>query len=46
MHGRHETVQYCLEKMPFIDVVMIYSTEEDGQFLKGSRRLRNGSIQE
>lgn len=34
MHGRHETVQYCINKMPFIDKVMIYSTDEDGEFLK------------
>ena len=33
MHGRHSTVKYCLEKMPFIDVVMIYSNDEDGEFL-------------
>lgn len=33
MHGRHSTVKYCLEKMPFIDVVMIYSNDEDGAFL-------------
>ena len=33
MHGRHETVQYCLNKMPFIDKYMIHSTDEDGVFL-------------
>lgn len=33
MHGRQKTVRYCLEKMPFIDKVMIYSTDEDGEFL-------------
>lgn len=44
MHGRHETVQYCLEKMPFIDVVMIYSTEEDGQFLKGQDVYATGQF--
>lgn len=34
MHGRHDTVRYCLDKMPFIDKVMIYSTDEDGEFLE------------
>lgn len=33
MHGRQETVKFCLDKMPFIDKVMIYSTDEDGDFL-------------
>ena len=33
MHGRQKTVKYCLDKMPFIDKVMIYTTEEDGDFL-------------
>jgi len=35
MHGRNKTVEYCLNKMPFIDKIMIYSTDEDGQFLDG-----------
>lgn len=35
MHGRHETVKYCLDKMPFVDKVVIYSTKEDGKFLEG-----------
>ena len=34
MHGRHKTVEYCLNKMPFITKVMIYSTDEDGKFLE------------
>ena len=33
MHGRHQTVEYCINKMRFIDQVMIYSTDEDGVFL-------------
>lgn len=33
MHGRQDTVKYCLDKMPFIDKVMIYTTKEDGDFL-------------
>lgn len=33
MHGRQETVRYCLDKMPFIDKIMIYTTDEDGEFL-------------
>lgn len=40
MHGRHETVKYCLEKMPFIDKYMIYSTNEDAEFLK-SQDVKN-----
>ncbi len=42
MHGRHETVQYCLDKMPFIDKIMIYSTDEDGEFLKGQDVVASG----
>lgn len=34
MHGRHSTVKYCLDRMPFIDKVVIYSTDEDGEFLE------------
>ena len=34
MHGRHKTVQYCLDSMPFIDKIMIYSTDADGKFLE------------
>lgn len=33
MHGRQETVSYCLNQMPFIEKVMIYSNEADGTFL-------------
>ena len=33
MHGRHKTVRNCLNRMPFIDVVMIYSDDADGEFL-------------
>lgn len=33
MHGRQDTVKYCLDKMPFIDKVMIYTTTNDGIFL-------------
>lgn len=34
MHGRHNTVSECIQRMPFIDKVYIYSTDEDGTFLK------------
>jgi hypothetical protein len=34
MHHRQETVKYCLDKMPFVEKIMIYSTKEDGDFLK------------
>ena len=34
MHGRNETVKYCLLRMSFIDKVIIYSSREDGRFLK------------
>ena len=34
MHGRHKTVAECIERMPFIDKVFIYSNDEDGAFLK------------
>ena len=34
MHGRHNTVAECIERMPFIDKVFIYSTDEDGAFLQ------------
>ena len=34
MHGRHKTVAECIKRMPFIDKVYIYSTDEDGEFLK------------
>lgn len=33
MHHRHETVRFCLEQMPFLPVVMIYSDDADGEFL-------------
>ena len=36
MHGRQKTVKYCLDKMPFIDKVMIYSDDSDGSFLDGT----------
>lgn len=35
MHGRNKTVEFCLNKMPFIDKIMIYSTDADGKFLEG-----------
>lgn len=50
MHGRHSTVKYCLEKMPFIDVVMIYSNDEDGEFLDqfenviGKAKVKNNPL--
>jgi len=36
MHGRHQTVQYCLNKMKDLDVFFIYgySDEADGEFLR------------
>lgn len=34
MHGRHETVSYCLNKMPFLEKYVCYSTVEDLIFLK------------
>lgn len=42
MHGRHNTVNYCLDKMPFIDKIMIYSTDEDGEFLKSQDVVASG----
>lgn len=42
MHGRHETVSYCLKKMPFIDKIMIYSTDEDGAFLSSQDVIASG----
>lgn len=33
MHGRHNTVKYCFEKMPNVKKVVVYSTKEDGEFL-------------
>tara|TARA_R110000822_G_scaffold79199_5_gene189573 strand:+ start:596 stop:1219 length:624 start_codon:yes stop_codon:yes gene_type:complete len=44
MHGRHETVKYCLDKMPFIDVVMIYSTDSDGAFLDSQNVFATGQF--
>jgi hypothetical protein len=35
MHGRHKTVAECINRMPFIDKVFIYSNDEDGAFLQG-----------
>jgi len=35
MHGRHATVKKCIDRMPFIDKVYIYTTEADGKFLEG-----------
>ncbi len=34
MHGRHNTVAECINRMPFIDKVFIYSTPEDERFLQ------------
>lgn len=34
MHGRHKTVQECINRMPFIDKIYIYSTPEDERFLQ------------
>lgn len=42
MHGRHETVSYCLNKMPFIDKIMIHSTNEDGFFLQTQPVIASG----
>lgn len=42
MHGRHDTVRYCLDKMPFIDKIMIYSTDEDGVFLSDQDVVASG----
>lgn len=36
MHGRQETVRYCLNQMPFIDKVMIYTSKSDGLFLEST----------
>ena len=33
MHGRHKTVAECINRMPFIDKIYIYSTPEDERFL-------------
>lgn len=45
MHGRNDTVKYCLDKMPFVDVVMIYSTDQDGEFLKGQDVFASGQFE-
>lgn len=45
MHGRHETVQYCIDKMPFIDIVMIYSTDSDGAFLDRQKVFATGQFE-
>lgn len=37
MHGRHEVVKYCIEKMPFIEKYYAYSTDEDEIFLNNSK---------
>lgn len=34
MHGRHQTVKYCLEKLYYLPVYCVYSTPEDGNFLR------------
>ena len=34
MHGRHKTVAECIERMPFIDKVFIYSTDEEARSFK------------
>ena len=44
MHGRHKTVEYCLDKMPFIDKIMIYSTDEDGKFLEGQDVIATAQV--
>lgn len=33
MQGRQDTVKYCIDRMPFIDNYLVYSTEEDREFL-------------
>lgn len=33
MHGRQEVVEYCLNKMPWMDKYMVYSDDIDGDFL-------------
>jgi len=44
MHGRHKTVKYCLNKMPFIDKIMIYSDDQDGEFLKDQDIIAKGKF--
>jgi len=34
MYGRHDTVKYCLDKMPFIDNYIVYSNKQDEDFVK------------
>lgn len=34
MHGRHKTVAECINRMPFIDKIYIYSTPEDEAFIQ------------
>ena len=34
MHGRHDTVQKCIDKMPNIRRLFVYSTQEDFEFIK------------
>ena len=51
MHGRHNTVRKCLEKMPFIDKYMVYTNPEDKDFLcstdvKGISQFKNSPLSE
>ena len=40
MHGRHETVKYCFDKMPNTFKVVMYSTEADGVFLSQFKNVK------
>ena len=44
MHGRNKTVEYCLDKMPFIDKIMIYSTDADGKFLQSQDVIATAQV--
>lgn len=40
MHGRHNVVSYCLNKIPINDVVMVFTTTEDKIFLRKQNILK------
>ena len=41
MHGRHQVVSYCLDKIPITDVVMVFTTREDKIFLRSKNILKS-----
>lgn len=44
MHGRQKTVKRCFDLMPFIEKVVIYSDEADGEFLNQFRLLKKAQF--